>query len=288
MCWCGLLGKTKLQAFTTINSPPKEIFGNQATTKWCPIATQTNPTPGVDGTQTMQNRLDPWHLVCIQTEYPPVILAGNIFWDKINTNQDFAFRKISLVPVQSLTQMPFKCPVMSKLSWINAKPWKPWCHNDPNTFRYAAGAPCLSNNLIRLKLSGSSCWKTSAAKPGKHAWHTKLLSANIPPTQSHTQGMRVTSCSFWKNCCRSRTWNNIKISKSNNQTHRVAIISNAHQKSNRVFLNSLNKKRERKRNFPPIYRSSDSPWLEGSLRQTGDKHMRQGYILVLGTALQGP
>jgi len=64
MCWCGLLGKTKLQAFTTINSPPKEIFGNQATTKWCPIATPTTTTPsweitGVDGTQTMQNRLDP-------------------------------------------------------------------------------------------------------------------------------------------------------------------------------------------------------------------------------------
>lgn len=30
----------------------------------------------------------------------------------------------------------------------------------------------------------------------------------------------------------------------------------------------------------PPYRSSDSPWLEGSLRQTGDKHMRQGYIGV--------
>lgn len=141
---------------------------------------------------------------------------------------------------------------MSKLSWINAKPWKPWCHNDPHTFRYAAGAPCSSNNLTRLKLSGSSCWKTSAAKPGKHAWHTKLLSANIPPTQSHTQEMRVTSCSFWKICCRSRTWNNIKISKSNNHTHRVAIISNAQQKSNRVFLNSLLKKRECKSNFPPM------------------------------------
>lgn len=30
----------------------------------------------------------------------------------------------------------------------------------------------------------------------------------------------------------------------------------------------------------PPYRSSASPWLEGSLPQTGDKHMRQGYIGV--------
>lgn len=148
----------------------------------------------------------------------------------------FCIREISLVPILS------KCPVMSKLNWINAKPWKLWCHNDPNTFRYAAGAPCSSNNLIRLKLSGSSCWKTSAAKPGKHAWHTKLLSANIPPTQSHTLGTRVTSCSFWEICCRSRTWN-IKISRSNNHTHPVIIISNAHQKSNRVFSEFLMKKK---------------------------------------------